>query len=253
MENQTQREFARQAKQMAAATAFHAQPVLEWLVRGAGSWSSARVLDMACGPGIIAEAVAPHVRQLIGIDVSPLMIQLARERFDKAHRTNGCFGVVSAGALPFAGKEFDQVITRLSFHHFPDIPAVLSEIRRVLRPMGRLIVADVVSSEDSEESALHNSLEQLRDPTHVRMIPGSELLQLIKLAGFVLLREEQWQQPRSFTEWADIIANPARTEPLGNVMRALARAGQGAGISLREHAGELLFTHSWRLIIAEND
>jgi ubiquinone/menaquinone biosynthesis C-methylase UbiE len=253
MEDQTQKEFTRQAKQMAAAAAFQARPVLEWLVGAAGSSASDRVLDLACGPGIVAEAMAPHVRQLVGIDVTPEMTRLARERLEKAHLTNGRFGVASAEALPFEGKEFDQIITRLSFHHFPDVRAVLSEIRRVLRPRGRLIIADVVSSEESEESTLHNSLEQLRDPTHVRMITPGELRQFVRLAGFILLRDERWQQPRTFTEWAEIIANPARTEPLRNVMRALARAGQGAGISLREESGELLFTHSWMLLLAETD
>ncbi len=253
MEKHIQTEFARQAKQMASSAAFHAEPVLEWLVKAAGPSASDRVLDLACGPGIVAEAVAPQVLEVLGIDVTTEMIRLAHERIENAHLTNGHFGVASVEALPFQNEEFDQVMTRLSLHHFGDVPAVLSEVRRVLRPGGRLIVADVVSSENAEESALHNSLEQLRDPTHVRMLAPAELLKLIRLAGFASVSEQAWEQQRSFTEWAQIVADPARTEPLLNVMRALARVGQGAGIALREESGQLLFTHRWMLVVAKVD
>ena len=102
-------------------------------------------------------------------------------------------------------------------------------------------------------ATLHNSLEQLRDPTHVRMFAPSELMGIIRAAGFSVVSDEMWEQQRAFTEWAQIVANPRRTEPLENVMRALARAGQGAGIALREQAGQLLFTHRWKLVIAETD
>ncbi len=171
----------------------------------------------------------------------------------KARLTNGLFAVASAEALPFKEGEFDQVLTRLSFHHFADVAAALAEVRRVLRPNGRLIVADVVSSEETDEATLHNSLERLRDPTHVRMFAPSELLGIIHAAGFSVASDETWEQQRSFAEWAQIIANPRRTEPLENVMRALARAGQGAGIALHEQAGQLLFTHRWKLVVAQID
>jgi hypothetical protein len=55
---------------------------------------------------------------------------------------------------------------------------------------------------------------------------------------------------RSFDEWAAIVADPARTAPLENVMRALARAGQDCGFSLREDAGRLVFTHTWLMVVA---
>ena len=251
MEKHIQTEFARQANQMAVAAAFHAEPVLEWLVRAVGAAARNRALDLACGPGIVAEVIAPRVREVVGLDVTPEMIRLAHDRLEKAQLTNAYFSVASVEALPFKENEFDQVITRLSLHHFHDVAAVLSEVRRVLRPGGDLIIADVVSPEDADESALHNSLEQLRDPTHVRMFAPAELLEIIHVAGFSLVSEEEWEQQRSFLEWAQIIANPARTDPLQNAMRALARAGQGAGIALREEAGQLFFTHRWRLVVAK--
>ena len=250
MNDQIDAEFSSQAKQMAAAPAFRAEAVLQRLVKALGNSASDCILDLACGPGIVAEAVAPHVREVMGIDATPEMIRLAQERLEQAHLANARFEVAAAEDLPFRQGRFDQVITRLSFHHFADVPTVLAEIRRVLRPAGRLIAADVVSSEDADEAALHNSLEKLRDPTHVRMFSASELVDLLGSAGFRVVHHESWRQGRAFPEWAAIIADPARTVPLENVMRALARAGQGAGIALREESGELRFAHTWLLSVA---
>ncbi len=220
------------------------------LVEAVGDFPSARVLDLACGPGIVAEAIAPHVRGVVGIDMTPRMIELARQRFSGAHLDNGLFMVASAEDLPFDGASFDQVVTRLSLHHLADPTAVLTGARRVLRASGRLIVADVISSESTDEAMLHNTLERLRDPTHVRMLSPDELLSAIKRAGFTITREQHWQQERSFAEWAAIIADARRTAPLENVMQVLARAGLCAGISLREEQGQLRFTHGWMLVEA---
>lgn len=247
---QVRDEFTRQAQHMAAAPAFHAGAVLERFAQAVEDSASESVLDVACGPGIVAEAIAPHVRQVVGIDATPEMIRLARERFARAGLSNGRFELATAEDLPFADGSFDQVVTRLSFHHFRDVPGALREMRRVLRRGRRLAAADIVSVEDGERSALHNALERLRDPSHVRFFPQSELLRLIEAAGFSIVQHESWTQRRSFAEWAAIVADPARTRPLETVMRALARAGQECGIALREESGELLFTHTWLMVTA---
>ncbi len=245
-----QQEFSRQAKQMASASAFHDRHVIGRIMAALGDAAAHRVLDLACGPGIISEAIAPLVQDVFGIDATPGMIRLAHERFQNAGLANGHFVVASAERLPFEPGLFDQVVTRLSFHHFTDLPAVLAEMRAALRPGGRLIVADVVSSDDADESALHNSLEKLRDPTHVRMYSAANLLDVLEFGGFRVVHHESWRQKRAFPEWAAIIADPQRTAPLENVMRALARSGQSAGIDLIEESGELRFAHTWLLAIA---
>lgn len=243
-------EFTRQADAMRKAPAFSAVDVLGRMRRAVGAPPVGRVLDVACGPGIVAEAIAPLATQLVGIDATQRMVELAATRAREAKLENATFRVATAEELPFADASFDVVVTRLSLHHFADVGAVLAQIHRVLRSGGRLVVADVLASPIAEEAALHNALERLRDPTHVRMLDAAELRDRIACAGFEPIEEEGWVQPRRFEEWAQIVADPARTEPVRTVMRALARAGLRAGIGLEESDDEVRFDHTWRLVVA---
>ncbi len=247
---QIQMEFARQADKMASAPAFRSQTVLERMAAAVAASPGGRVLDLACGPGIVAEVVAPLAGEIVGVDLTPAMIRLAEQRFIDAGLTNGRFLVAPAEQLPFADDSFAVVVTRLSLHHFPDVHQVLAEVRRVAAPNGTLIVADVISTEDPGEADLHNALEKLRDPTHVRMLSRAMLRSGLEQNGFEMLNEETWEQERSFGEWAQIVADPGRTAPLLQVMKSLARCSQQAGINLREVSGEVHFTHTWLLTTA---
>jgi hypothetical protein len=120
---------------------------------------------------------------------------------------------------------------------------------RVLRPDGTLVVADVVSSEDADESELQNAIEILRDPSHVRMLPLSELLSLVEAAGFRIDAQTTWDMHRDFDEWMGIVNDPVRVA-LHAVVRALAKAGRTAGMGLSLADGEIVFFHRWHLVVA---
>jgi ubiquinone/menaquinone biosynthesis C-methylase UbiE len=247
---QVQKEFTRQANGMTNAPAFRSRTVLERMAALVAAGPGRRVLDLACGPGIVAEAVAPYASELVGVDLTPAMVRLAEQRFTDSGLTNGRFLVAPAEQLPFTDDSFAVVVTRLSLHHFSDVQQVLAEVRRVMAAQGTLIVADVISAEDPGAADLHNALEQLRDPSHVRMLSRTGLRSELENAGFTVQSEESWGQERSFGEWAQIVADPSRTAPLLQVMKTLARSGQQAGINLREVSNEVHFTHTWLLVKA---
>jgi len=252
MVNSMQEEFGRQAAAMASAPAFNEEYVLKRIVAAVVSAPADRVLEVACGPGIVAEALAPHVGELVCVDATAQMIALSKERLAKSGSSNVTCLEAFGEKLPFGDAAFDTIVTRLSLHHFPDIAAVLSECRRVLSPQGRLVVADILTSADPEEARLHNALEQLRDPSHVRMLPQLELLETLRAGGFTPQSGESWVQQRSFADWAKIVSSPGRTAPLFEVMRNLCRAGLTAGLALQEVGDELFFKHTWLLVVAEN-
>jgi hypothetical protein len=121
---------------------------------------------------------------------------------------------------------------------------------RVLRPGGIAVIVDVVSSEITAESNLQNAIEQLRDPSHVRMLPASELDDGLTLAGFQILEHSTWDKAREFEEWMGIVNDPHRTKPIRTVVRALAEAGTSAGMGLSIQEGRIVFFHRWRLLRA---
>ena len=243
-------EFSRQAAVMATAAIFNDATVLA-RIRDAGRLTgSSRVLDVACGPGIVVEALAPGAGEVVGCDITPEMLEKARERCAKAGLGNTRFTPGRAEALPFPDASFDVVVSRSAVHHFPDPPAAFREMARVVRPSGRIVTVDVQSSELPEEAALHNALEILRDPSHVRMLPRSELHRALAEAGLDVEEAISWTNHRQFSEWMKITAAPERIGPLEVVMTALARRGASAGIGLRLQDGKLRFEHTAALTVA---
>jgi len=102
-----------------------------------------RVLDVGCGPGLLAESAAAAVGAagaVCGVDLSPPMVALARRRC--AHLPWVAFEVADAVALPGAAERFDAVTCTQVLEYVPDVERALDELRRVLRPGGRLALVD---------------------------------------------------------------------------------------------------------------
>jgi ubiquinone/menaquinone biosynthesis C-methylase UbiE len=140
------------------------------------------VLDVACGPGLVACPLAAVARHVTGIDITPAMIEQAQAKQRSKGLTNLTWRVGDAVPLPFPDDSFSVVVTRYSFHHFLDPKAVLAEIVRVCRPAGRVAVIDVFTS-SPEQAEAYNRVERLRDPSHVRALSLEELTGLFQDAG----------------------------------------------------------------------
>lgn len=136
------------------------------------------VLDVACGPGLMACAFAKDARHVTGIDLTPAMIEQAKVLQQTHGLTNLAWHVGDVQPLPFANASFSLVFTRYSFHHFLDPRAVLAEMVRVCSPGGRVVVVDVFMSNPDQAEA-YNRLEKLRDPSHVRALALEELTELL--------------------------------------------------------------------------
>ena len=115
--------------------AYYARPEM---VRLAGDVAELRVLDAGCGSGPLMEALRARGADVCGFDLSPAMVELARERLGD----DAVLRVADLGApLPWADDAFDVVVASLSLHYVEDWAPALAELRRVLRPRGRLIVS----------------------------------------------------------------------------------------------------------------
>ncbi len=243
-------EFSRQAEVMATATLFNDERILARIREAAGLTRQSRALDVACGPGIVAVALAQDAGEVVACDITPEMLARAARRCAEAGLTNVRCMLGQAEELPFDDGVFDAVVARSALHHFPRPGIALGEMARVLRPSGRVVIVDVMSAENPEDSALHNALEILRDPSHVRMLAKSELFAHLQDAGLEVQTVAEWINHREFGEWLKIANAPERVAPLRVIMSALAKAGVHAGIELRLEGGNLLFEHHPLLVVA---
>lgn len=101
------------------------------------------VLDAGCGTGILAVHVADHVARVVGMDLSRGMLALAARRRTEARKTNIRFVLGDIGRIPFADGSFDAVISSAALYN-TRLEVSLPELRRVVRPGGRILVADLV-------------------------------------------------------------------------------------------------------------
>ena len=243
-------EFGRQADAMAGAALFNDQAVLTRIRDAAQLAPGSRLLDVACGPGIVVEALARGAGEVVACDITPEMLEQTERRCRAAGLTNVKCVPGRAEDLPFDDASFDAVVTRSALHHFPDPAAALREMSRVIRDGGRVVIVDVMASPDAEEAALHNALETLRDPSHVRMLPESELNRHLADAGLAVEHRTGWTNHREFDEWLKITNAPERAGPLRTLMTELARRGAKAGINLRLEGGKIRFDHTPVLVAA---
>jgi SAM-dependent methyltransferase len=176
-------QFTRQAVVFSTAPTITDEDALNMIVAAARPVAGDRLLDVACGPGLVVCAFAPHVRDATGIDMTPAMLQRARTLAADRGLANVAWRQGDVYSLPYEDASFTIVTTRFSFHHFLDPGAVLREMVRVCAPGGRIVVVDDYSSDDPEKAAAFNRLEKLRDPSHSRCLTLAELKGLFDLAG----------------------------------------------------------------------
>jgi ubiquinone/menaquinone biosynthesis C-methylase UbiE len=141
------------------------------------------VLDVACGPGLVACECARQARRVPGIDITGAMIEQARKRQTGSGLENLEWAIGDVQTLPYADSSFSRVITRYSFHHFQKPSAVLSEMIRVCQPGGTVLVADVAI--EAAQSAAYDQLEIMRDPSHTHALTIEEFSALFARSGLV--------------------------------------------------------------------
>lgn len=208
------------------------------------------VLDVACGPGRLTLDLAPHVRSVTGLDLTPGMLEQARA----ALTASGCDNVTlvegDALAMPFADGTFSVVISSAAFHHFEAPGRVLAEMVRVCRPGGRIVVSDVTPEPD--KAAEYDRMELLRDPSHGHAHPVDELASLGAVLG---LAEPEVHTsltgPMSYAAVLETSFPKAQTrEELLEMMREdAAGGGDRLGFKAELRGGEVLVTYPMSQVV----
>ena len=226
-EESVREEFTHQTDAFARAGALKAAATLGVLVELVPADPEARWLEVACGPSMVGRAVAARVGSLHGVDLTPAMIEKAREEAGREGLANVEFGVGDATALEFEDASFDGAITRFSLHHIPAPQRVVEEMARVVRPGGRVVISDHARDADPAVSAWVEEIERLRDPSHWACLTPDRLREIGTAAGLELDREELVPFDLDFDDWRD--RSSGGKEAAALIDRLLAEAPPGAG------------------------
>jgi SAM-dependent methyltransferase len=137
-------------------------------------------LDVGTGAGHTAAQLARFTKQVYGLDPAEGMLRAARESY--GHLGNLEFVSGMGENMGFPDATFDIVTARHTLHHHADPTRTLTELRRVLKPSGRLVLVDEVTP-NAQVDAWYHELEAIRDPTHVRAYTLAEWRAFIVEAG----------------------------------------------------------------------
>lgn len=181
---------------------------LEQMAGIVGKRPDAIALDMGCGGGHAAFRLAPLVNKVVAYDLSDIMLNVVADEAGRRGLDNVVTKLGAAESLPCPSESFDVAVTRYSVHHWRDVPAGLAQMRRVLKPGGMAIFMDVITPGIPLLDTWLQSLELLRDPSHVRNASLVEWRALLTTAGFTVGPATTFRLRLDFSSWIERMKTP---------------------------------------------
>ena len=217
------------------------QAGLAWMLEDLPLSPGARALDVATGTGEFARALAPHVAIVIGLDATDAMLAQGKAFLAEAGLANVELRKGVVQDLPFEDESFDIVSSRYAFHHFADPKPVISEMVRVCRTGGHVIIVDIVVP-DRSTGTEYNYYEWLCDQSHTRCLEAIEFQTYLRLFGMDVVSARERDLEEELVEWMDFsrTEKPHREEILRTVRAELA-GGPPTGLSPYERESTLCF------------
>lgn len=241
-------QFTRQAEPFAQSQAIRNQEALDHIVSLAGAGADDTSLDVACGPGLLACAFARVVRQAVGIDLTPAMLDQARKAQVEQSLANVSWQHGDVTSLPYPDAHFSIVSSRYVFHHLPDPLTVLKEMKRVCKPGGRVEIADMVPAPEKVDAL--NAEELLRDPSHARALTESEFKALFADAG---LPDPIISYYRVESELEDLLSrsfpNPGDSDRLRQMFEA-SLADNALDLNTRRENGQIIYSFPQAIMVS---
>ena len=188
-------------------------------------------------------AFAPLVAHVTAVDMSPSLLEQAEAARIKRGLQNIAFRWSEPSALPFPRQSFDLAICRDVLHRLGDPGGVFEGLRRVLGLDGRLIIDEVIGSDDPVKRATQHAIELRRDPSFVRIYTVQEIERLLDEAGFCLLKTDRYGVVRHASAWLAAAGQESSRSEVRSMLEAALEA-DAAGLEVRKNRdGTLMFTH----------
>lgn len=204
-------------------------------------------LDVGCGGGHLTYRLAPLVSQVVACDLAASMLAAVAEQAGLRGLPNIATREAAAESLPFEVATFDVVATRFSAHHWHAFAEGIAEMARVLKPGGLALMSDVVSPGVSLLDTWLQTLELLRDPSHVRDASTAEWDAALAAAGLAIERIEHLRLRLDFATWVARMDTP---EPQVTAIRMLQARAASAVKDYFEMEEDSSFTVDTALFVA---
>jgi broad specificity phosphatase PhoE/SAM-dependent methyltransferase len=213
------------------------------LLRSVSLGSDAVVLDVGCGAGDVALALAPHVGRVIGVDATAAML----ERLELARIAQGVANLdlewADAAHLPVADRSVDLATAHDLLHLLEDPGAFVNEAQRVLKATGALLIDEPCGPTDSVTRATREAIEIRRNPSFRRLMTEEQVARLATSAGWSVDVVQNYEVWHSLSGW---LAGAAADEATSSAVRKMVEASMdtdAAGMQVqRSREGDLVFT-----------
>jgi len=242
--------FARYAADYQASVSHKSGKDLEEFVRAVRPRGHEKLLDVATATGHTAYAFAPHVAEVVGLDLTPAMEAQFLAQGRERNLTNARFVVGDAEHIPFGDASFDIVTCRRAAHHFPDVPQAVAEMARVLRPGGKLGIVDMVAPEDPAAAQLMNQMEIARDGSHARALSAAEWRVTAAAAGLNVQQADVLGEDIPFAQWLNPVACDGPEAAEAERLASAALPAVAAQVVQAQPDGSLLFLKRRIILVA---
>jgi len=202
MQDATRDRFGRTADRIAALQDARAGELEAKVVRFVAPSGEERALDSGSGAGALAFALAPHVREVVAVDLVPELLEQGRKRGERF--PNVSFVEGDATKLPLEEGSFDLAGSLRTLHHIARPELAVAELARLTRLGGRVLVIDQIAAVDPLAALELNAFERARDPSHARALADIDLRHLFEANELVLLRADYEQEPRDLGPYLDL-------------------------------------------------
>ncbi len=187
-----------------------------------------RVLDLGCGGGHVAFNAAPHAAEVTAYDLSREMLGVVAKEAEARGLSNlrTCQGV--AEKLPFEDASFDMVLSRFSAHHWQDLELALRETARVLRPGGVAAFVDSISPGRPLLDTYYQTVEMLRDCSHVRNYTRAEWETSLARASLISREQKRFRLRLEFAPWVERMRTPqVQVDAIRALQTSVSRTASG--------------------------
>lgn len=209
------------------------------------------VLEVAAGTCVCGRSFSPLVQSVVCLDATVPMLHIGKQKAENSNLNNMIFLKGYAQELPFLDNSFDIVFSRLAFHHFTDINIVFSEMVRVLKPGGKLVMIDMQAADESSRN-IEDKIETLRDPSHVKNLSKEEMKNLFTEYNITLQKCETTEIQQQLKNWLALTKTPESVQnKITSLMQADISGQEKTGFYPYIKDNTICFKQKWILMIGK--